>query len=244
MNIYLAFTLFTLIGVVYLVIAEIFTMLFRFTGLPEEKARFQVISLLTGCGFTTHESELFLNSKGRRRLARYTMLFGYIFNVTIVTAFINIFLSLNIAELIPNVVAVLIPAGVVLIIVLVIRIPRIRSWWESLIERLAGRIAHRGDENAVLLMDYIGNDSIAQVVLNKVPEEFEGKPLKDTALNTGYHILVLLVHRQKTEAGKAETVFRAGDVLTVFGSYSSICKAFGAKESFEEVTEKKADGAR
>ena len=76
MNIYLAFTLFTLIGVVYLVIAEIFTMLFRFTGLPEEKARFQVISLLTGCGFTTHESELFLNSKGRRRLARYTMLFG------------------------------------------------------------------------------------------------------------------------------------------------------------------------
>ena len=76
MNIYLALTLFSLIILIYWVISELFTMLFRFTGVPDEKARFQVISLLTGCGYTTHESELFLSSKARRRLARVIMLFG------------------------------------------------------------------------------------------------------------------------------------------------------------------------
>ena len=53
MNLYLALSLFSLIVLVYWVITELFTMLFRFTGLPDERARFQVISLLTGCGYTT-----------------------------------------------------------------------------------------------------------------------------------------------------------------------------------------------
>ena len=77
MNIYVAASLFSLLMLIYWVISEIFTMLFRFIGLPEEKARFQVTSLLTGCGFTTRESEMILSTKRRRLLARITMLFGY-----------------------------------------------------------------------------------------------------------------------------------------------------------------------
>ena len=62
MHIYSALILFSLIILIYLIITELFTILFRFTGLPDERARFQVISLLTGCGFTTKESELFLSN--------------------------------------------------------------------------------------------------------------------------------------------------------------------------------------
>ena len=86
MNIYMALSLFSLIILLYWVITELFTILFRFTGLPDEKARFQVISLLTGCGYTTKESEMLLSTRQRRGLARATMLFGYVFNITIVTA--------------------------------------------------------------------------------------------------------------------------------------------------------------
>ena len=50
MNAYMALFLFSIIILVYWVITELFTILFRFTGLPDERARFQVISLLTGCG--------------------------------------------------------------------------------------------------------------------------------------------------------------------------------------------------
>ena len=66
MNIYLALSLFSLIIMLYWVMSELFTMLFRFTGLPEEKARFQVISLLTSSGFTTRESEMIISTKSRR----------------------------------------------------------------------------------------------------------------------------------------------------------------------------------
>ena len=95
MNIYMALSLFSLIILLYWVITELFTILFRFTGLPDEKALFQVISLLTGCGYTTKESEMLLSTRQRRGLARATMLFGYVFNITIVTALINVFLSLK-----------------------------------------------------------------------------------------------------------------------------------------------------
>ena len=50
MNIYMALSLFSIIILVFWVITELFTILFRFTGLPDERARFQVISLLTVFG--------------------------------------------------------------------------------------------------------------------------------------------------------------------------------------------------
>ena len=95
MNIYIAVDLFALIVLIYCIILDFFTMIFRLTGLPDEKARFQVMSLLTGCGFTTHESEMILAIKPRRRMALMIMLFGYVFNITIVSAFINVCLSLK-----------------------------------------------------------------------------------------------------------------------------------------------------
>ncbi len=91
MSIYMAITLFSFIILLYWIITEAFTLLFRMTGLPDERARFQVTSLLTGCGYTTKESEMFLSSRSRRRLVRMTMLFGYVFNITVVTALINVF---------------------------------------------------------------------------------------------------------------------------------------------------------
>lgn len=78
MNIYPAMLLFSFVILLYWVIAELFTFFFRLTGLPAERARFQVVSLLTGTGFTTRESEIVLTSRMRRRLARVTMLFGYL----------------------------------------------------------------------------------------------------------------------------------------------------------------------
>ena len=233
MNIYLALTLFSLIILIYWVISELFTMLFRFTGVPDEKARFQVISLLTGCGYTTHESELFLSSKSRRRLARVIMLFGYVFNVTIISALVNVFFSLKISEVVSDIVSMIIPLSAAVVIVLFIRIPKVRTWGERLLEKLVGRIVRRENENTVLLLDYIGNDSIAQVTLNKVPAPYVDKPLSESGIKKEYNILVMLVDRGKAEPATASTVFQVGDKLTVFGDYHTICKVFEARERFD-----------
>ena len=237
MNIYVALSLFSVIIVVYLIITEMFTIMFRFTGLPAERARFQVISLLTGCGYTTKESEMFLSSRARRRLARITMLFGYVFNITIVSAFINVFLSIKLTDLTDNWLSILIPLGAAIVIFIFMRVPAIRAWGDSLLRKIANRILKRGETfNTVVLMDYIGTESIASVKLNHIPEQYLGQSLAQMKLKAETGILVMLVESKgkKPEAAGADTVFQVGDKLTVFGNYKTICRTFDAQESFED----------
>ena len=236
MNIYVALTIFSLVIVIYWVITEVFTILFRLAGLPEERARFQVISLLTGCGFTTKESEILLSSRRRRSLARITMLFGYVFNITIVSTIINVFFSMNSSEFGSSVFAVLIPLFTIVLIFVLIRIPKVRSFGDRLFEKLASRIVkHKENHNPVLLLDYIGSDSIAQVSLKFIPEEFKDVALSQSGLKKDYGILVMLVEHPGKKAGPAgaDTVLCLGDKLTVFGNYNAICKVFRANEHFD-----------
>ena len=239
MNVSLAFSLFLLIILIYFVMSEFFTALFRFTGLPNEKARFQVISLLTGCGYTTRESEIIISSKARRRLAMITMLFGYVFNITVVTAFINVFLSLQERQVANILGGILIPLGVVILLLLLLRFPGIRSLIASWMDKMAGRVLHLDMTNSVLLIDYIGRDSIAQVSLREVPQELAGLALSETGLKTEKNILVLLIETpgRPAQPATADTVFSAGDKLTVFGRYEEICQAFHARERFTDSGE-------
>ena len=234
MNIYIAVDLFAIIILMYLIIIDFFTMIFRITGLPDEKARFQVMSLLTGCGFTTHESEFILAFKPRRRMALVTMLFGYVFNITIVSAFINVFLSLKQTQIENLFLGALVPSAVIILLFWLLRLRKVRAWEDRLFERLAGRILHQTATNSVLLLDHIGTDSIAQVTLREVPEYLRDKTLADTGLRAEQNILVMLVERggKKAEPPTAETVFQVGDKLTVFGDYQAICRTFEAREQF------------
>ena len=159
MSISSAFSLFSLIILLYWIISELFTVLFRLTGLPDEKARFQVLSLLTGCGFTTRESEMFLSSRSRRNLARVTML-GYVFNITIVSAFINVFLSLKLSQAEDYYLGIIIPLLAAVLALAILRIPRIRRRIDRFLEHTADRVLKRDSSNTVLLIDYTGQDSI------------------------------------------------------------------------------------
>ncbi len=237
MNLYAATALFSLIVLIYWIITELFTMLFRFTGLPDERARFQVLSLLTGCGFTTRESEMVLSTRRRRRLARTTMLFGYVFNITIVTAFINVFLSLKTVQVGGFFIGVLIPLAVVAVIFVFMRVPRVRAWGDGVMQKFVDRlVGQRERRNTVLLLDYIGTDSIALVTLHDIPEEYQGVPLSQTGLKAETGIMVMLVEKpgKKAAAPGADTVFAVGDKLTVFGDYAVICRSFHARERFAD----------
>ena len=238
MNIYVALSIFSLVILFYSVIAEVFTILFRLAGLPEERARFQVVSLLTGCGYTTKESELLLSSRRRRQLARITMLFGYVFNITIMSTIINVFFSLNGSQFENVFFAILIPLTTVALILILLRIPVIRRQIDRLLEKLAHRFfARREDYNPVLPLDYIGSESIALVTLEHIPEEYRGVALSHSGLRADKGILVMLIEHpgKKPEPAGADSVFSVGDKLTVFGNYAAICKTFHAKEQFTDA---------
>ncbi len=234
MNIYASFSLFTVIVLIYSVIIELFTILFRFTGLPEDKARFQVISVLTGCGFTTRESEIMLTTRSRRRLMRVTMIFGYVFNITVISAFINVFLSMRMSQAEHTLFGMLIPLSAALAGVVILRIRPIRAWFEARIEGLAGRLMGDTTSNALMPLDYIGQDTIVQITLRKVPDALAGVPLSQTGLKSEQGILVMLVEHPggKTEPADGSTVFAEGDRLTVFGDYRTVCRIFDAREYF------------
>ena len=234
MNIYVAASLFALLILVYWVISELFTIIFRFFGLPEEKARFQVTSLITGTGFTTRESEMILTTKQRRRLARMTMLFGYVFNISVVSAFINVVMSLKTTQIGSFFLGVAIPMTAVAIVIILLRIRPIKVKVDNVLQKMVGSIMKTNSENTVLLIDHIGKGTIAQVTIRIMPEEFIDIPLRKTGLKENKNILVMLVEHKdsKVEAPNANTVFVAGDKLTVFGDYKTICRVFHAHESF------------
>ena len=240
MNIYVTASQFAVLILLYWGISEVFTVLFQLIGLPAEKARFQVISLLTGCGFTTRESEMILSNRQRRRLARITMLFGYVFNLTIVSALINMFVSIQITQLKARMFSMLIPAAAVIAMLLLSRVRGIRGKIEHLIERLINRKFDGSVVyNGIVQLDQIGKESIAQVRLKLVPADMRDKTLAELALKREHNILVMLIEHggRPPQAAGADTVFSTGDRLTLFGDYQTICKVFRAKELFSDLEE-------
>ena len=195
-----------------------------------------VISLLTSSGFTTRESEMIISTRSRRRLARGIMLFGYVFNLTIVTALVNVFFSIRQDQVKEHYFAILIPVAVAAVLIIIMKVPKIRSWADTGLERLAARFFSKDADNSVMLLDYIGQDVIAQIKLNSVPEAFRGVRLSETGIRAEHNILVMIVEHSDGSAGAAaaDTVFGAGDQITVFGSYDTICRVFNASERFED----------
>lgn len=236
MNIYAAASLFAVLILLYWVISEVFTALSRLIGLPEEKARFQVVSLLTGTGFTTRESEMILSTRSRRRLARVTVLFGYVFNITFVSTVVNVFLSAGTGGFGSSVLGMLIPLAALAAVITLTRTREVRIWLDRKIERAADSIGSNRNYNGITRIDELGPQTIARVSVKTVPEEMVDKTLSQLALKPRRDILVLMLEHidRTTENPTAKTVFHPGDRITVCGDYRQICKVFQARERFSD----------
>ena len=236
MPVYSSFLLFALIIIVYLVIAEIFTILFRFTGLDREKSSFQVVSLLTGSGFTTAESELVTSSRQRRRLAKITMLFGYVFNITFVSAFVNVFISFKQWQITNFFYEVAMPVGIFVLVILLFRIPKVTAFMDTLLEKIIRRLVDDSNYNPLVVIDYLGGKTLANIKLNKLPEFLKNKKMSENGLKSVHNISVLLVESEDGNPNDvhASTVLKQNDRIAVLGDYNVICHVFHARERFVE----------
>ena len=69
-----------------------------------------------------------------------------------------------------------------------------RAWGDGMLEKLADRMIGRtASFNTVQLLDYIGSETIALVVLNHIPDEYRDVPLSKLGLKADTGILVMLV---------------------------------------------------
>ncbi len=229
MEINMAILVFFLLLLIYTLMSEAFTVMFRLTGMNTEKARFQVISMLTNSGFTTNESELILKDPLRRKLALLTMLFGYAFTATVVSIAINVILRLNESKDF-DILRFILPflfwgCGFLLLI----RTRWMRRQFDKMIESLGNRMIHSGkNKNSVIILDYIGEFVLAEVQVNRLPEPLQDKTISQASLKERYALSVLMVKRPGifvSNVSGAVSV-RPRDRLILFGPPSSIRSLF------------------
>ncbi|ESU32190.1 hypothetical protein G3A_12795 [Bacillus sp. 17376] len=211
--------IFIYLFIVFTVI-EINTSIFVATGLDRKIARFQVISMLTGTGFTTGESELIIDHPVRRRLGAFLILFGAFSLAVIISAISNLltdnFYTMEIAYI----------AGGLLVLLFVLRAP--------LIQRMMGqKMKSELKENYeladlpisdVLLMDE--EDEVREISLNE-DSRFADKTF-DQIVDKEDDVMLLFINRGAINIrNKAyETRLEPGDKLVLYGNNTRIEEIF------------------
>ena len=105
----------------------------RLTGLPQDVARFQAISALTGAGYTTSESETTMRHPVRRRILMLLMLTGHLGVVTLAsTVILAVTLANGVAGTFGQVIALIFAVGIVYLLAASETLDRLMC---SLIER-------------------------------------------------------------------------------------------------------------
>ena len=229
MEINMAVPVFFLLLLIYVIMSEAFTVLFRLAGMTTEKARFQVISMLTNSGFTTSESEMILKDPLRRKLAMLTMLVGYAFTATIVSIAINVILRLNDSDDF-DILRLCLPVlfwGCCFL--LLIRTRRVKRQFDKMIERLGNRMIHSGkDKNSVVILDYIGEFVLAEVTVKRIPEPLQFRNITEAGIKEHFGLSVLMISRSGTLVSNVPGNIRVipGDRLILFGPPSGIRSLF------------------
>lgn len=218
--------------VIYVIVIQVYSVLFRITGLTKDKAHFQAISLFTNSGFTTSESEVITSDRVRRRIAIAAMINGYAFSVVIVSLIINVILSFK-EDVKDQALMVMIYAFAVFVVLIIItQISVFKRWFEKVIQAIATKVLKRSQtENVIIMLDNYGRDAMAEVCLNRVPDFMVDVPLSEMKIKEKHHINVLMLKRN----GKAmdvtkDTIFKKGDRVVVFGSTASINNVFNKKK--------------
>ncbi len=228
MNITSALMLFFVLALVYMLIIEIFTILFRLTGLTYDKAHFQVISMLTNSGFTTQDSEAITSSRVRRKIAKLTIIFGYLFTVIIMSSVVNVFMSLSNSEVQDMWSSALVIACSIGLILMMNRSKLVKQLIDRSIAKIGKKMMFGKNSNPIVLLDIFGDNVMAEISLEKIPHGFDNVMLKDSGLKEKHKVQIILIKRNTETKSilKGEDMLQKNDIIVVFGDHKRIKSLF------------------
>lgn len=211
--------IFIYLFIVFTVI-EINTSIFVATGLNRKVARFQVISMLTGTGFTTGESELIIDHPVRRRLGAFLILFGAFSLAVIISAISNLladnFYTMEIAYI----------AGGLLVFLFVLRVPYVQKTMSKKMKSQLKENYELADLpiSDVLLMD--DDDEVREIAI-KEDSRYAGRTF-DEIVHKEDDIMLLFIKRGAINIrNKAYvTKLEPGDKLVLYGNNPRIEEIF------------------
>lgn len=201
--------------ILLLVIVEIASIALHMTGLSMKTAKFQALSAFTSTGFTTKESEDVVSHKHRRQIIMTLMIVGFITWASLVSLFINAFLSKH--ELLPSLLQF---SGLLLISIILLFLARYRPFVKGFRKRISEYLENKTtlkarsfDEILRLAQDY----GIAEVTLTKDSPNI-GLRIQETNFRDN-DILILAIERdhEMIPAPKATDTLKENDVLICYG---------------------------
>ncbi|TCN22242.1 TrkA C-terminal domain-containing protein [Mesobacillus foraminis] len=205
---------------IVLAVIEINVVLFTATGLERTVARFQVISMLTGTGFTTGESELIIDHPIRRKLGAFLILFGAFSLAVIISAISNLlsdsFFTLEIAYI----------AGFLIVSIFILKTPLVKKRLSNLFEKELEEHYELADLPIADVLLTSKEDEIVEIAIDE-DSGFAGKCFKDI-ISSDSDIMVLFIIRGdlkiRTEGYTKE--LQPGDKALLYGNGKAIRKKF------------------
>lgn len=216
---------------IILLVIEIAVVLFHLTGLKKQVSRYQAISMLTGTGFTTDESQLIIDHPVRRRISASLILFGA-FSLAVMISVLSSMLSddLRLTEL-------TVINSFLLIILLMGRIPFLRNK----LQKAFHYEMHKNLDISELPIKeglYLEEDDVVTEVNIEEESELEGKKIQELF---GQEEDITLLFIKRGEINIRNTLYKetihAGDCLILYGNKEEIEKKFLSKDGKEETEE-------
>ncbi|WP_419883282.1 TrkA C-terminal domain-containing protein [Peribacillus sp. B-H-3] len=208
-------------------VIEISVILFNMTGMKTKVSRFQVISMLTGTGFTTDESSAIIDHPIRRKIAAFLILFGA-FSLAVIISSVSTILSddLRIHEL-------SIICGALLVLLFIGK----TKWIQK---RFEGKVTKEMEQNYqmyerpikdILFLDE--NDLVTDLAI-KEGSPLIGKRVGDI-LSEDDDITILFIQRGEVQVRKGlhGSTINEGDQIYLYGNKNEI------EEKFESEIDKK-----
>lgn len=216
---------FNILVFIYQIIIEVFSTIFSIEGIQIDKAKFQIISIITGTGYTTNESELMLFTKRRRKLTQVMILFSYIFNISIVTTIVNIFISSGDTSVWELEIGISLTVMNFILLLILNKSSKVRTAFDDFVKKTAAKVREKRN-NPISIYDYYGDKIIAEVMVLQLNERIE--QLNVEKLKNDYHIDLLAVRRGEetiSDLKKIEKI-QINDVLLLFGEPKRIRNIF------------------
>lgn len=186
----------------------------RLTGLPEQNARFQAMSALTGTGFTTTEAEMVVNYPIRRKIISWLMIFGNLGIVTVLSTLTISFVRTD-AEMGAMLVQLTWMVGLTIVFFVVMLNPMVDRLFCGLIGFVLEKCTFLGGRHYRRLLQFGNELSISE------HQFFASESLSPDQVQAELAGFSVLAVRRKTGATEAfslsMSLINPGDSLILFG---------------------------
>ncbi|MCY9141097.1 hypothetical protein [Peribacillus frigoritolerans] len=218
--------------IIIVLVIEISVTLMKLTGLKGTVARFQVISMLTGTGFTTDESKSIIDHPVRRKISMFLILFGA-FSLAVIISSISTLLTddLRLMEL-----SIII--GILLVLTILVKVPFLNN---RLSNKMKSEMYNHYElwehpiEEVLFLED---EDVVMEIDIYEDSEFIDVKAFDVISHGADINILFIESGEVKIRKGLYEYKIKLGDNLFLYGNKKEIEETFS--KEIEEMKKKSA----